>query len=39
MEMRRYWKLKEEARDSSLWRTSFEGGYGPLAEDRWWCCW
>ena len=39
MEMRRYWKLKEEAHDSSLWRMCFEGGYGPLAEDRWWCCW
>ena len=38
-EMRRYWTLKEEACDSSLWRTRFEGRYGPLVEDRWWCCW
>jgi hypothetical protein len=35
-EMRRYWKLKEEAWDGTLWRTSFGGGYGPLIEGRWW---
>jgi hypothetical protein len=29
-EKRRYWKLKEEALDRTLWRTSFGRGYGPL---------
>ena len=29
----RYCKLKEEAWDSTLWRTHFEGGSRPLAED------
>jgi hypothetical protein len=28
-EKRRYWKLKEEALDRTLWRTHFERGYGP----------
>jgi hypothetical protein len=28
-EKRRYWNLKEEALDRSLWRTGFERGYGP----------
>jgi hypothetical protein len=28
-EMRRYWKLKEEALDRTLWRTRFGRGYGP----------
>ena len=28
-ERRRYWKLKEEALDRSLWRTRFGNGYGP----------
>ena len=27
---RGYWKLKEEAIDRTLWRTSFGGGYGPV---------
>jgi hypothetical protein len=27
-EKRRYWKLKEEALDRTLWRTSFGRGYG-----------
>jgi hypothetical protein len=27
---RRYWKLKEEALDRSLWRTRFGRGYGPV---------
>jgi hypothetical protein len=26
---RRYWKLKEEALDRTLWRTRFGRGYGP----------
>jgi hypothetical protein len=30
---RRYWKLKEEAHDGTLWRTQFGRGYGPVA--RW----
>jgi hypothetical protein len=30
-EARRYWKLKEEAQDLTLWRTQFGRGYGPLA--------
>jgi hypothetical protein len=29
-EKRRYWKLKEEALDHTLWRTRFERGYGPV---------
>jgi hypothetical protein len=27
-EMRRYWKLKEEKLDLTLWRTRFGRGYG-----------
>jgi hypothetical protein len=27
---RRYWKLKEEALDRTLWRTCFGKGYGPV---------
>jgi hypothetical protein len=27
----RYWKLKEEAQDRTLWRTQFGTGYGPVA--------
>jgi hypothetical protein len=27
---RRYWKLKEEALDRTLWRTRFVRGYGPV---------
>jgi hypothetical protein len=30
-EARRYWKLKEEAQDRTLWRTQFGRGYGPVA--------
>jgi hypothetical protein len=26
----RYWKLKEEALDHTLWRTRFGRGYGPV---------
>jgi hypothetical protein len=26
----RYWILKEEALDRTLWRTRFERGYGPV---------
>jgi hypothetical protein len=29
-EARRYWKLKEEAQDHTLWRTQFERGYGTV---------
>jgi hypothetical protein len=29
-EKRRYWNLKEEALDRSLWRTRFGRGYGPV---------
>jgi hypothetical protein len=32
-EARRYWKLKEEAQDRTLWRTQFGRGYG-LSQDR-----
>jgi hypothetical protein len=28
MEKKRYWKLKEEALDRTLWRTRFGRGYG-----------
>jgi hypothetical protein len=30
-EKRRYWKLKEEVLDRTLWRTRFGRGYGPFA--------
>jgi hypothetical protein len=30
-EARRYWKLKEEAQDRTLWKTRFGRGYGPVA--------
>jgi hypothetical protein len=30
-ETRRYWKLKEEAQDRTLWRTQFGRGYWPVA--------
>jgi hypothetical protein len=29
-EKRRYWKLKEEALDRTLWRTRFGRDYGPV---------
>jgi hypothetical protein len=29
-ENRRYWRLKEEAPDHTLWRTRFGRGYGPV---------
>jgi hypothetical protein len=29
-ETRGYWKLKEEALDHTMWRTSFGRGYGPV---------
>jgi hypothetical protein len=29
-EKRRYWKLKEEALDRTLWRTHFGRNYGPV---------
>jgi hypothetical protein len=30
-ETKRYWKLKEEAEDRTLWRNQFRRGYGPVA--------
>jgi hypothetical protein len=33
-EARRYWKLKEEAQDRTLWRTQLGRGYGDLSQDR-----
>jgi hypothetical protein len=30
-ETRRYWKLKEEVQDRTLWRTQFGIGYGAVA--------
>jgi hypothetical protein len=30
-EARRYWKLKEEAQDRTLWKTQFGRSYGPVA--------
>jgi hypothetical protein len=30
-EARRYWKLKEEAQDRTLWRTQFGRGHGTVA--------
>jgi hypothetical protein len=32
-ETRRYWKLKDEAQDRTLWRTQFGTGYGPVARE------
>jgi hypothetical protein len=32
-EARRYWKLKEEAQDRTLWRTQFGRGYGPVVRE------
>jgi hypothetical protein len=29
---RRYWNLKEEALDRTLWRTCYGRGYGPVAK-------
>jgi hypothetical protein len=29
-EKRRYWKLKEEALDRTMWRTRFGRDYGPV---------
>jgi hypothetical protein len=29
-EKKRYWKLKEEAQDRTLWRTRLGRGYGPV---------
>jgi hypothetical protein len=29
-ERRRYWKLKEEELDLTLWRSRFGRGYGPV---------
>jgi hypothetical protein len=29
-EKKRYWKLKDEALDHTLWRTRFGRGYGPV---------
>jgi hypothetical protein len=40
-EKRKYWKLKEEALDRTLWRTHFGRGYGPVVRqttDYYWTC-
>jgi hypothetical protein len=29
-EKRRYWQLKKEATDHTLWKTHFRRGYGPV---------
>jgi hypothetical protein len=29
-EKRRYWKVKEEVLDGTMWRTRFGRGYGPV---------
>jgi hypothetical protein len=29
----RYWTLKEEALDRTVWRTRFGRGYGPIARE------
>jgi hypothetical protein len=31
---RRYWELKEEALDRTLWRTRFGRGYGPFVRQN-----
>jgi hypothetical protein len=31
---RRYWKLKDEALDRTLWGTCFGRGYGPVAREN-----
>jgi hypothetical protein len=36
-EASRYWKLKEEAQDRTLWRTQFGRGYGPVARQTTTC--
>ena len=33
-ETRRYWILKEEALDRTVWRTCFGSGYGPVIKLR-----
>jgi hypothetical protein len=33
-EARRYWKLKEEAQDRTLWRTQFGRGYEPVSRQN-----
>jgi hypothetical protein len=33
-EKRRYWKLKEEALDCTVWRTRFGRGYGPVVRQN-----
>jgi len=33
-EKRKYWKLKEEALDCTMWRTRFERGYGPVVRQQ-----
>jgi hypothetical protein len=30
--MKGYWKLKEEGLDSSVWKTSFGRGWGPVVK-------
>jgi hypothetical protein len=33
-EKNKYWKLKEEALDRTLWRTCFGRGYGPVVRQN-----
>jgi len=35
---RKYWKLKDEALDRTLWRSPFERGYGSVVKQTmcWW---
>ena len=35
-ETRGYWELKEEALDSTLWRTRYRRGYGPVVRQAGW---
>jgi len=32
-ETRRYWSLKQEEINCTLWRTHFERGYGPVVSN------
>jgi hypothetical protein len=36
-EKRRYWKLKEEALERTVWKARYERCYGPVAREINWC--
>jgi len=36
---RRYWKLKEETLDDTVWRTHCRRGYGLVRQTTWWWWW